>query len=119
MIETLPDDVLNVEMRKMRKEGMWLRNGEEEFEKLEKRKAWRVIWFREIAEGGGKIPAGTEDEDRTEDGTRNELRKEDEERESRVIRLGKTHGAMVRFATRDDEDFRKVVRCLRDIVQGD
>jgi hypothetical protein len=112
VIETLSDDVLSAEMRSMRKEGMWLREGEEEFERLEKRKLWTVIWFREIADGGGKV------QDRMEDGTRDEIRKEEEERESLVIRLGKTHGAMVRFANREDQDFLKVVECLRKIVQG-
>ncbi|PQE26743.1 and NB-ARC domain protein [Rutstroemia sp. NJR-2017a BVV2] len=119
MIETLPDDVLSGEMRKMRKEGMFLREGEEEFEKLEGRKAWRVLWFREIADGNGKEQARREDEDKMEYGTRDEIRKEQEGRESRLIRLGKTHGAMVRFADREDEDFRKVVECLRNIVQGE
>jgi hypothetical protein len=119
IIETLSDDLLSAEMRSMRKEGMWLREGEGEFEKLEKRKPWRVIWFREIADGGGKVQTGSKDEDMMEVGTRDKISKEEEHRESRVIRLGKTHGAMVRFANREDEDFRKVVECLKKIVQGE
>ncbi|PQE09591.1 and NB-ARC domain-containing protein [Rutstroemia sp. NJR-2017a WRK4] len=118
MIETFSDDVLSPEMRSMRKEGMWLREGEEEFERLEKRKLWTVIWFREIADGGGKVQMKIQDDDRIEDGTRDEIRKEQEDSESRVIRLGKTHGAMVRFADREDEDFRNVVECLKKIVRG-
>ncbi|KAM3072520.1 hypothetical protein ACMFMG_009316 [Clarireedia jacksonii] len=123
MVEGLPDDVLSEEMRELRREGLWLRKGAEEFEKLEKGKNWGVIWFREIGEGGGKVQAGMEGKGKIESGVEygkvKEVGKEEEERKDVVIRLNKTHGAMVRFASRQDEDFRKVVKCLKRILEGE
>lgn len=34
----------------------------------------------------------------------------------RTIRMNKTHGMMVRFASADDEDFKKVAACLLEMV---
>ena len=35
-----------------------------------------------------------------------------------AIQLSKTHGAMIRFPSADDEDFKKVAACLVSMVEG-
>src|SRR5436190_6681219 len=36
----------------------------------------------------------------------------------RVIPLGKTHGAMIRFSNADDRDYQIVSKCIKEMVVG-
>ncbi|KAJ8059573.1 hypothetical protein OCU04_011229 [Sclerotinia nivalis] len=112
MVLALPEASLSKEMRDLREDMLWLKMGSERFDSLSEQMSWRIVWFREVASKGQKVKIL----DRV-DG--------EEEKEGdgycegkMVVRLGKTHGAMVRFGDAEDEDFKAVVEKVREVVEG-
>ncbi|CAD6445354.1 8ad7835d-6f7e-4b73-9b34-45a7e0e1eebb [Sclerotinia trifoliorum] len=112
MMLALPETSLSKEMGGLRKEMLWLKMGSEGFDSLNEQMGWRIVWFREVASKGEKVKIL----DRVDGGEEN---KGDGycEREM-VVRLGKTHSAMVGFGDAEDEDFKAVVEKVREMVEG-
>lgn len=107
----LPEATLSSEMKELRKEMMWLKMGSERFDPVGEHLGWNIVWFREVGSEEQKVrhldKLGGKEE-KSEDG---------EGKLEVVVRLGKTHGAMVRFADVEDEDFIVVVEKIRNIVE--
>ncbi|KAF7946169.1 hypothetical protein EAE96_009172 [Botrytis aclada] len=107
----LPEATLSSEMQELRKEMLWLKMGSERFDPLGERLGWNIVWFRE---------GGSEEEKVTHlngVGGNEEMSEDEEGKLEVVVKLGKTHGAMVRFADVEDEDFKVVVEKTRNMVE--
>ncbi|KAF7896518.1 hypothetical protein EAF00_006532 [Botryotinia globosa] len=112
MVLALPEATLSSEMQELRKEMIWLKMGSERFDPVCEHLGWDIVWFKEVGSEEEKV--GHSDgmggkEEKSEDG---------EGKLEVVVRLRKTHGAMVRFADTEDEDFIVVVEKTRNIVEG-
>ncbi|KAF7908091.1 uncharacterized protein EAF01_003846 [Botrytis porri] len=90
---------------------MWLKMGSEKFDPLCEHLDWKIVWFKEVGSEAEKI--------RHLDGVggNEEMSEDGEGKLQVVVRLGKMHGAMVRFADAEDEDFMVVVEKTRKIVE--
>ncbi|TGO63860.1 hypothetical protein BCON_0010g00250 [Botryotinia convoluta] len=107
----LPEATLSSEMKELRKEMMWLKMGSERFDPLGEHLGWNIVWFREVGSEEEKV--GHSDGV----GGNKEISEDREGKLEVVVKLGKTHGAMVRFADVEDEDFIVVVEKTRNMVE--
>ncbi|KAF5868478.1 uncharacterized protein Bfra_012389 [Botrytis fragariae] len=107
----MPEATLSSEMKELRKEMMWLKMGIERFDPLGEHLGWNIVWFREVGSEEEKV--------RHSDGVggNEDLGEDGEGKLEVVVRLEKTHGAMVRFADVEDEDFIVVVEKTRNMVE--
>ncbi|KAA8571409.1 hypothetical protein EYC84_001412 [Monilinia fructicola] len=108
----LPEATLSDEMRELRKGILWLKMGSEAFEKLREHLGWKLAWFKEVKDKEGDIrvlgvvdEAGEKGWDRDGKG-------------DMVVRLGKTHDAMIRFASAEDDDFKPVMKMAWTVFEG-
>ncbi|KAB8300861.1 hypothetical protein EYC80_002789 [Monilinia laxa] len=107
----LPEATLSDEMRELRKGMLWLKMGGEGFERLCEYLGWKIVWFREVGDKEDTIrdlkcvdELGGKDKDA--DG-----------KEDTVVRLEKTHDAMIKFASAEDDDFKLVVKVAWTVFQ--
>ncbi|TGO18774.1 hypothetical protein BPAE_0365g00060 [Botrytis paeoniae] len=107
----LPEATLSSEMKELRKEMMWLKMGSERFDPLGEHLGWNIVRFREVG--------SEEDKARHSDGVsgNEEISEDGEGKLEVVVKLKKTHGAMVRFADVEDEDFIVVVEKTKNMVE--
>ncbi|KAF7931123.1 uncharacterized protein EAE97_009332 [Botrytis byssoidea] len=112
MVLALPEATLSSEMQELRKEMIWLKMGSERFDPVCEHLGWNIVCFREVGSEEEKV--------RHSDGVggKEEKSEDGEGKLEVVVRLGKTHGAMVRLADTEDEDFIVVVEKTRNIVEG-
>lgn len=89
----------------MRKDVEWLQTVTSEYAKLEVAGGFQIVYFLESSHEEQK---GSEYLNHEE---------EEQERQKRMVGMGKTHGMMIRFPNAEDEDFRKVERCLIKITK--
>jgi hypothetical protein len=81
------------EIKKMRIDAEWLKEKCKGYEDCRTRGGWVERWFLESANEFQKPVQG-------------------EDRDAETIRLSKTHQAMARYPNGEDEDWKKVERCL-------
>ncbi|CRG89088.1 Regulator of drug sensitivity 1 [Talaromyces islandicus] len=82
----------------------WLRMSTSEYDKLEVAGGFQVVYFLESPHG------------EQQDGKIHGYEGEEQNRQSIVIRMGKTHGTMIRFPNAEDEEFRKAERRLVQVT---
>ncbi|APA12135.1 predicted protein [Sclerotinia sclerotiorum 1980 UF-70] len=112
VVLALPEASLSKEMGNLRKEMLWLKNGSEAFDSLSEQMNWVILWFREVASKGEKVKILDSVD------VREEKKGEGYCEREMVVKLDKTHGAMVRFGDAEDEDFKAVVEKVRGMVGG-
>jgi hypothetical protein len=84
----------------MKKDLRWLQDTSSEYEKLEKSGRFEIMYFLESA--GESL----ESQETSRLGSA----------EGKFLRMKKTHGRMIQFPDAEDEDFRKVEKCVKDMV---
>ncbi|EPE31039.1 hypothetical protein GLAREA_04006 [Glarea lozoyensis ATCC 20868] len=84
---------MSAEMRKLRAEVVWLGSSEVRYRELFRERGWFVRFFLEGGEGEGELT------------------------QENVVRLGKRHGEMVRFAGEEDEDWMRVRDVLVEVLE--
>lgn len=77
---------------------MWLQHTNSQYEELEKSGGFEVVYFLESV--------GEESQETSKLGSA----------EDKFLRMKKTHGRMIQFPNVKDDDFRKVEKCVKDIV---
>lgn len=111
MVLGLQEATLTREMRALRNDMLWLKNGSEVFEREREHIGWRTVWFKEIGSEGQEAEVSEARLGGDEGGAREGYGENEIE-----VRLAKTHSTMVKFADTGDEDFKVVVERMREVI---
>jgi hypothetical protein len=84
-------------MTAMKRDARWLQAENLQFQNVERR--FDIVYFREVSGNVGEMV----------DAVRNDGEK--------MIHMNKTHGAMIRFASEEDEDLKAVMAVLRGMIE--
>lgn len=77
---------------------------------------WMVVWFREVGSEGEEARRLGEADEHLENENAG-IQGGQSGRGEIIVRSGKTHGAIIRFADPEDEESKRVIDMLRHVIE--